>query len=205
MTNPTLARALEAVAQHRGSIGKLPYQNWLQAMADEIERLRDALQKIAAYSPGNFRPLEDEIAIWRLATEALGSPVEPKALTSAQAIVDRVKARGEFMQGPGTHELNKDDVYVQAFLLDGYFTAEELEAFAVVMRSEGEPLEMEQCSHGNLVDECHVNCASCAHWCMLHARLLGPYVGNCSGWKDQSGQSLCACLEFKDDATSGES
>lgn len=47
---------------------------WQNAASDadrENDRLRDALQKIAAYSPGNFRPLADECAIWKLATDAL--------------------------------------------------------------------------------------------------------------------------------------
>jgi hypothetical protein len=38
----------------------------------EIERLRSALIAIAAYDPGVFRPLVDEVAIWKLATDALG-------------------------------------------------------------------------------------------------------------------------------------
>lgn len=37
----------------------------------EIERLKEALRKIAAYPPGDFRGLEDEIAIWKIATDAL--------------------------------------------------------------------------------------------------------------------------------------
>jgi len=42
-------------------------------MVEEHKRLREALTKIAAFDPGRFRPLVDEIAIWKLATDALGS------------------------------------------------------------------------------------------------------------------------------------
>jgi hypothetical protein len=44
----------------------------------QVMTLRAALEKIRAYSPGQFRTLEDEIAIWRIATEALGIEI-PKA------------------------------------------------------------------------------------------------------------------------------
>jgi hypothetical protein len=37
------------------------------------ERYRLALVAIAAYSPGDFRPLEDEVKIWNLATDALAT------------------------------------------------------------------------------------------------------------------------------------
>lgn len=51
-------------------------------LREENERLREALTKIAAYDPGKFRPLEDEIAIWRLATEGLsGHPGDKSGLT----------------------------------------------------------------------------------------------------------------------------
>lgn len=42
-------------------------------LQNQNERLRAALQKIVAYDPGKFRPLEDEIAIWGIATEALAA------------------------------------------------------------------------------------------------------------------------------------
>lgn len=44
----------------------------VSALSAEGARLRAALKKIIDYDPGQFRPLEDEIAIWRLATKALG-------------------------------------------------------------------------------------------------------------------------------------
>lgn len=48
-----------------------------------LSKLRAALTKIAAYDPGKFRPLEDEIAIWKLATEALsGDSSSPEASPS---------------------------------------------------------------------------------------------------------------------------
>lgn len=40
-------------------------------LAWEHERFRAALQAVAAFEPGNFRPLRDEIAIHKLATDAL--------------------------------------------------------------------------------------------------------------------------------------
>ena len=33
----------------------------------------EALTKIAAYDPGNFRGMEDEVAIWKIATEVLAA------------------------------------------------------------------------------------------------------------------------------------
>lgn len=39
-----------------------------------IIQLEGALLAIAGYDPGHFRSLEDEIAIWRIATEAMKSP-----------------------------------------------------------------------------------------------------------------------------------
>lgn len=44
----------------------------LEDLAQANGRFRAALEKIMDYDPGQFRPLEDETAIWRLATEALG-------------------------------------------------------------------------------------------------------------------------------------
>lgn len=38
------------------------------------ERYRIALVAIAAFPPGDFRPLEDEVKIWKLATDALKTP-----------------------------------------------------------------------------------------------------------------------------------
>lgn len=40
-------------------------------IADERDRLRKALEAIAAFNPGEFRPLADEVAIWKQATDAL--------------------------------------------------------------------------------------------------------------------------------------
>ena len=39
---------------------------------ERIRELEQALQKIAAFDPGNFRTLEEECEIWRIATTALG-------------------------------------------------------------------------------------------------------------------------------------
>ncbi len=51
--------------------------NALRTERDRLERERDrmrsALEAIKAFDPGNFRPLEDEIKIWRLADAALKS------------------------------------------------------------------------------------------------------------------------------------
>ncbi len=50
-----------------------PSRGWtVFVLASEYDRLQEALQKIAAYNPGQFRPLSDEIEIWKLATNALG-------------------------------------------------------------------------------------------------------------------------------------
>ena len=40
----------------------------LAKATQEIKELKDRLAKIAAFDPGKFRPLEDEITIWKLAT-----------------------------------------------------------------------------------------------------------------------------------------
>lgn len=45
-------------------------------IAEERDRLRTALEAIAAFNPGDFRPLKDEVAIWRLATDALKRTVD---------------------------------------------------------------------------------------------------------------------------------
>lgn len=60
-------------------------ESQLEAKDAEIERLRAALKKIMEYDPGQFRPLEDEIAIWRLATEALDCLPEPQSAPHAAA------------------------------------------------------------------------------------------------------------------------
>lgn len=45
---------------------------------DKAEKYRVALTKIAAFDVGNLRTLEDEIAIWRLATDAIDSTANPE-------------------------------------------------------------------------------------------------------------------------------
>jgi len=51
------------------------------AQRDDLQRqlgeANEALAKIAAYDPGVFRPLADEIAIWRIATDAIDAAREP--------------------------------------------------------------------------------------------------------------------------------
>jgi hypothetical protein len=42
--------------------------------ARRIEELEAALREIAAFPPGDFRPLADEVKIWKVASEALGVP-----------------------------------------------------------------------------------------------------------------------------------
>lgn len=74
----TRIRQLEDAAAHweHKYVNARQYNRNLE---ERCQKLEAALRKIAAYSPGDLRPLEDEIAIWRIATEALGTTAETKA------------------------------------------------------------------------------------------------------------------------------
>lgn len=41
-------------------------------LRERVSELQLALTRIMAFNPGEFRGLQDEIAIWRIAKEALG-------------------------------------------------------------------------------------------------------------------------------------
>jgi hypothetical protein len=47
-------------------------------VAAALAKALDALRKIAEFDPGEFRSLEDEVAIWKIATEALGLKADTK-------------------------------------------------------------------------------------------------------------------------------
>lgn len=86
----------------------------------KVAALEAARRKIAAYSPGDFRTLADEIAIWKIATEVLETEL-PLSARAEQGIIDQCfpeetpaqsgsgacKACGYF-QGAHSHCLNPD-------------------------------------------------------------------------------------------------
>lgn len=56
----------------------------LATLADDRDRLRKALEAIAAFNPGEFRPLSAEIAIWKQATDALHPDVSGNVSTTGE-------------------------------------------------------------------------------------------------------------------------